>query len=184
MPDSNITKKALSQTLKELLKKKPLAKISIGDICEHCGINRKTFYYHFKDKYDLVNWIYYNEFVVVINRREDTISWNYANDLCNYLYENRDFYRKTFYMNEQNSFTEYFKEFIQSIIEDDIQISFGEDMTGDDLDFCTEFYSNAFVVAIRNWILSSDPISPEHFVRLLKNCLVKTSHVIENAIED
>ena len=53
---SQVTKRALEQSLKNLLLKKPLTKITIGDIAEDCGINRMTFYYHFKDIYDLVEW--------------------------------------------------------------------------------------------------------------------------------
>lgn len=45
---SQITKRALEQSLKNLLLKKPLNKITISDITEDCGINRMTFYYHFR----------------------------------------------------------------------------------------------------------------------------------------
>lgn len=62
MPDSSITKKALADALKQLMAEKPLQKISVGDICERCNMNRKSFYYHFRDKYDLVNWVFYTEF--------------------------------------------------------------------------------------------------------------------------
>ena len=55
MPDANITKSALASSMKRLMKEKPFTKISVIDICEGCGMNRKSFYYHFKDKYDLVN---------------------------------------------------------------------------------------------------------------------------------
>ena len=53
---SQVTKRALEQSLKNLLLKKPLTKITINDIAQDCGINRMTFYYHFKDIYDLVEW--------------------------------------------------------------------------------------------------------------------------------
>ena len=53
---SQITKRALEQSLKNLLLQKPLTKITINDIAGDCGINRMTFYYHFKDIYDLVEW--------------------------------------------------------------------------------------------------------------------------------
>ena len=56
MPDSNITKKALAMAMKELMEQIPFSKISVSDICEKCGMNRKSFYYHFKDIYDLVEW--------------------------------------------------------------------------------------------------------------------------------
>ena len=52
---SQVTKRALEQSLKNLLLKKPLTKITVGDITEDCGINRMTFYYHFKDIYDWSN---------------------------------------------------------------------------------------------------------------------------------
>ena len=42
---SQVTKRALEQSLKNLLLKKPLTKITINDIAEDCGINRMTFYY-------------------------------------------------------------------------------------------------------------------------------------------
>ena len=46
----------MKAALKKLIKKKPLAKITISDIAGECGISRMTFYYHFKDIYDLVEW--------------------------------------------------------------------------------------------------------------------------------
>ena len=50
---SNITKRALEDSLKHLLLKKPVNKITINDITEDCGVNRATFYYHFQDIYAL-----------------------------------------------------------------------------------------------------------------------------------
>ena len=54
---SQITKRALVQSLKNLLLEKPLSKITVTDITEDCGISRMAFYYHFKDIYDLVEWV-------------------------------------------------------------------------------------------------------------------------------
>ena len=53
---SQVTKRALEASLKKLLLEKPLHKITVSDITDDCGINRMTFYYHFKDIYDLVEW--------------------------------------------------------------------------------------------------------------------------------
>ena len=53
---SQMTKRALVASLKELMVEKPLDKITVTDLTEHCGVNRMTFYYHFKDIYDLVEW--------------------------------------------------------------------------------------------------------------------------------
>ena len=50
------TKQALEASLKRLMLKKPLDKITIRDLTEDCSISRMAFYYHFKDIYDLVEW--------------------------------------------------------------------------------------------------------------------------------
>ena len=63
MADSNITKSALASALKELMETTPFAKITVSDICAKCNMNRKSFYYHFKDKFGLVNWIYDVEYL-------------------------------------------------------------------------------------------------------------------------
>ena len=53
---SQLTKYALEQSLKKLLRERPLDKITIKDLVEDCGVNRQTFYYHFQDIYDLIAW--------------------------------------------------------------------------------------------------------------------------------
>ena len=47
----------LEQSLKHLLLPEPLDKITISDLTEDCGISRMAFYYHFRDIYDLVEWV-------------------------------------------------------------------------------------------------------------------------------
>ena len=87
MADTNITKRALAAALKELMEHKAFEKISVSDICEACNMNRKSFYYHFKDKYDLVNWIYYTEFIEVALKKEHGSVWNLLDEICRYFYE-------------------------------------------------------------------------------------------------
>ena len=55
------TKQALAEALLKLLSKKTLDKITISDIVEASGYNRQTFYYHFHDVYDLLEWIFVAE---------------------------------------------------------------------------------------------------------------------------
>ena len=182
MSKSAITKKALAQALKELLSVKPLDKISVSGICEQCGMNRKSFYYHFRDKYDLVNWIYYTEFITVINAKDHDIVWERMEDLCGYLYDNRSFYRKTFYLADQNSFTEYFGEFISSILSEDIRKFCTEEP--ERIDFYVGFYTDAFVAAIRKRIMSPDPMPADVFVHLLKSMLIRTSSILMEQVVD
>ena len=54
---ANNTKRVLAAKLKSLLQEKPLEKITISELTAACGYSRMTFYYHFKDIYDLVEWM-------------------------------------------------------------------------------------------------------------------------------
>ena len=72
---SNITKKALEASLKHLLLQKPLNKITVSDIAEDCGINRMTFYYHFKDIYDLVEWACVEDAAQALDGKKTYETW-------------------------------------------------------------------------------------------------------------
>ena len=54
---SGFTKEIIARTFTELLDEKPMSKITVKDIVEHCGVNRNTFYYHFRDIPDVVEFI-------------------------------------------------------------------------------------------------------------------------------
>ena len=54
---SGFTKEIIAKTFTELLDEKPMSKITVKDIVERCGVNRNTFYYHFKDIPDVVEFI-------------------------------------------------------------------------------------------------------------------------------
>lgn len=175
MPDSNITKRALAAALKKLMETEPFSKISVGDICAACDMNRKSFYYHFKDKYELVNWIYYTECVTVLKEKGYHTGWDLLQDLCVYFYENRSFYRKTLSVDGQNSFSEYFRDIMAAVISADMEDIFGRD---DALSFYVDFYVDALLCAIKRWLLDRDCMSAEEFTLLLKNCLLRTSDSI------
>lgn len=65
------TRLLIANSLKQLSITKPLSKITIADIAEACGINRSTFYYHFLDKDDVIEWIFQydieNHYVSIAN---------------------------------------------------------------------------------------------------------------------
>lgn len=49
-------KAAVADALLELIRRKDADKITVKDLVEVCGISRQTFYYHFKDIVDVVEW--------------------------------------------------------------------------------------------------------------------------------
>lgn len=164
MADSNITKRALASSLKELMEEKLFEKISVGDICEKCDMNRKSFYYHFKDKYDLVNWIFDTEFIVVAHKKNYEDVWDLLIAMSDFFYKNRNFYRKALCIKGQNSFSDHFKELILPVISDRIQSVSDEKV----MDFQVAFIADAVVIAIQRWLVENGTIEPEEFVRQIK----------------
>ena len=92
---SEITKKALAASLKKLLSKKELAKITISNITDDCGVNRQTFYYHFKDVYDLLEWIYLNEVIQSMNGKDTYDNWQQVFlSIFEYILANKEFVKE------------------------------------------------------------------------------------------
>lgn len=98
MSDSIITKRALGAAVKELMSAKPFTEVTVGNICELCGLNRKSLYYHFADKYDLVNWVFHDELIAPLELKHYQNFWQLLEDITNYMYENRMFYYHAFGM--------------------------------------------------------------------------------------
>ena len=68
---TNITKSAISEVFLNLLEQRPLKHITILDITKESGLNRNTFYYHFKDIPDLIEYILVEEWNECINKCSD-----------------------------------------------------------------------------------------------------------------
>lgn len=169
MAESNMTKRALAAAMKQLMSHRPFAKINVGDICELCSMNRKSFYYHFRDKYDLVNWIFQNEFLTLMQTVQTVDYWELVDLLCTYFYENRAFYNNALSVQGQNSFSEYFQECITPVI----RATLDQTMEASDTDaaFVAEFFADAFTVSIMRWLSDRHCMDPHEFTRLLRLCL-------------
>ncbi len=72
------TKKKLAAFLKKFMISKSLNKITVTDIINDCGVNRKTFYYHFEDIHDLLKWILEQEAVEVVKQFDLMVDYKEA----------------------------------------------------------------------------------------------------------
>lgn len=111
MSNNKVTQELFAEALYDLLKERSLEKISVKDITEQSKLSRNTFYYHFKDKYELVNWIFYSDMRAGIREFEDACSVTESfQKVCSRLYHEREFYRPCFKYIGQNSLFEYMHE--------------------------------------------------------------------------
>ena len=169
MADSSITKSALSNALKKLVTEKPFEKISIGEICNICNMNRKSFYYHFHDKYELVVWIFEHEFIDSIKTYTVGNVWDTMSALCKYFYSNKTFYKKILQIDGQNCFTEYFSNLCKKYL----VLRMKERLEGITItDRNVILYANFFVFAVYTWLTGNDTRDDVEFIKDLKNSVV------------
>ena len=176
MADSRITKAVLAMGLKKLLEAQPFVKINVSDICAACGVSRKTFYYHFKDKYDLTQWVFQTEFIDRLTPEEAGDRWRLFSALCQYFSRERNFYRALFQYEGQNSFREFFQKYLYQALEPFVRPERTERLqTGSGgvapeavEDIYVHFVSDAVYVAVVRWVTEGEKLPPEQFVALLK----------------
>ena len=154
--------------MKALMEEKPFSKISVGDICERCGMNRKSFYYHFKDKYDLVNWIFQTEFLEMMQGRDYTSGWELLSDICSYFYDERAFYTNALQVEGQNAFRDYFAEAISSVLTEILRDQIGPE---EDSHFFVQFLTDAFQSAILRWLKQTPVLPPDEFLQKLESVM-------------
>lgn len=79
MPEyENRTRQSLDAALRALLREKPLDQIRVRELTERCGLRRQSFYYHFRDVYDLFAWSEGRERAVLLARAEECLTWQQA----------------------------------------------------------------------------------------------------------
>ena len=166
MADSNMTKNAMAMALKELVKNMPFTKIGVGDICKYCGMNRKSFYYHFKDKEDLVNWIFETEFIEYARNNTYESVWKAMEDLIHYFYDNHIFYGKILEYEGQNSFSDYFNELIHTVFFEQLQTIVKNPQAKD---FQINFVADGMLCTLKRWLKSKNCIPPDELIEGLKS---------------
>lgn len=164
--------------MKRLMRQKPFEKISVSDICSDCGINRKSFYYHFRDKYDLVNWIFYVGFMTELDVSHYENGWELLEEACKYFYRERVFYRAALQIEGQNSFKDYLIETAEPVARFFTQDILAE---SEDSAFDIAFLSDALLTGIVRWLSGGydHEMDAEEFLGHIKGLILRTARTIE-----
>jgi len=167
---AQMTKLALAQSLKQLMAERTLDKITVKEIVTLCGVNRQTFYYHFRDIYDLLDWMFINEGQEFSRRfphqntKDDGQSA--VRNMCIYLQENRRMMINIYHSLGRELLDRYLcremAKLLHSALEERAQ-TFGT--RSEDLDFLVNFYKHAFVGAMLDWVQDGLPGEVEAIVQ-------------------
>lgn len=169
MPASDITKRILADGIKDMMKTTHLSKISVGNIADHCQISRNTFYYHFKDKFDLVNWIFSTEVTAIISDIVDVTHWaDGLTALCGYMQQNRGFYINALRAEGQNSFSECLMDFYQELIKSMLaEVNLELQLSSFEQEVIARFYAHAMVGIILDWARDGMKIDPNPVIGII-----------------
>ena len=159
---SDLTKRALEQSLKNLLLQKPLHKITISDIADDCGINRMTFYYHFKDIYDLIEWSCEEDARKALEGKKTYDTWQQGLlQIFEAVQENKPFilnvYRSISREQVENYLYKLTYQLLIGVVHEQAE---GMSVREEDQDFIATVYKYAFVGLMLDWIkndMKADP---------------------------
>lgn len=166
---SQVTKRALEQSLKNLLLKKPLNKITINDITDDCGINRMTFYYHFKDIYDLVEWSFHEDARRALDNKKDYDTWQQGYlQIFEAVRENKPFVMNVYRCIHREQVERYLRHQVDDLILDVIDKELGDrSLRDEDKAFIARVYSYIFVGVMLDWIREDMQEDPKQIVERL-----------------
>ena len=166
---SQITKRALEQSLKNLLLKKPLTKITVSDIAEDCGINRMTFYYHFKDIYDLVEWSCLEDARQALAEKKTYDTWQQGFlQIFEAVRKNKPFIMNVYRCVHREQVERYLSPLVDNLLLDIIEKAAAESALRDeDKQFIAQVYSYIFIGLMLDWIRDDMREEPEKIVERL-----------------
>lgn len=164
---SQVTKRALEQSLKNLLLKKPLTKITINDIAEDCGINRMTFYYHFKDIYDLVEWSCIEDARKALEEKKTHDTWQQGFlQLFEAVRDNKPFIMNVYHCVDREQVEKYLNPLVDNLLMGVIEEqAAGMTVRDEDKQFIAKVYAYSFVGLMLDWIRDDMKDAPEELVK-------------------
>ena len=162
---SDLTKKALATSLKELLEEKSIRKITVGEICDRCGVRRQTFYYHFSDLPELVEWICCSEAEAAIQKNRNYATWEEGfYDVFLLAKKEKAFIMNIYHGVSRDTLERYLcnltKPLLKHVVDEVASSLHIEDVTESDKDFVARFYTVAFVDVMIGWVdrsMQEDP---------------------------
>lgn len=167
MKRNDLMKRELSRTLKALASEKPLTSITIRELTQACGVSRGTFYNHFLDIYDLINWTFEADVIEPLQGHicaHAQSEWHGITEHClKIMYEDKDFYCQATRIEGQNCLQDYMRERNADSWKLLISRYMGQEKHYDseELEFIVRYTSQAIANMVITWAQDGMLIAPE-----------------------
>ena len=180
MTESEKNKLAIADAMKQLMRTTPIEKITTDQILKNANVSRRSFYRYFKDKYELLEWIYNYDFCRFVEVRPEKSIWEYYPDILRSLRADPDFYGNAFVYAGQNSFRAFCFEKLFPLIMTDFGDIFPDVETAR---FVIRRYVYMFFDGYIWWLKKKEPMSAEEFETLSKSITLATVDGIRRSFE-
>ena len=170
-----LTKRMLQEGLLQLLQTKPLDGITVTELCRVSGINRATFYRHYKTIHD-VQVDLERDFIKHAspsNRQPRNLSEakKMLEGTCSYIYEHAETAKLLFLCSTDEDMTRRTNELFQSFVELHKNEPTITDMDRESLRMIFSFMSGGGYNLLRQWILEDVPKTPQEITDILFNII-------------
>lgn len=165
------TKEILAESFMELTATKPISKISIVDIVENCAMTKPTFYRYFKDKYDLMAWLFVRAAQSNVNKiGTDGYVWrDTLLDGLHHYEKNRKFMINALkHTSGRDAFINLINEADIAFIMDEIRKKLGSDDVPGHLAALVKIYCYGTGQYMCDWLMDSHPVSCEEIARTME----------------
>ncbi len=160
---ANGTKEALASALRQMMTVKPIDKVTVKDIVEICGVNRQTFYYHFNDVDDLLEWMFEQDSDKVFPR--EVVREHWLDDMMtyiDYLVSNTAFTLNVYNSSSRRYMLGYLRKRMEFCIRRYAElVSEGISIDRQDFEFIVAFYTTCTTGFISQWMDSDMSLSKE-----------------------
>lgn len=151
---NQITKDAIKYAFMDLLEEKKLENITVKDIVNKCKVNRNTFYYHFHDIYDLMDYVFTSEAEKLIEINQLSVRWKESLlSLGEYLLTHKKMIYHVYYSINRDILEKYLydvvSDCIMRIIKEEVK---GQDISEKTCQILCDFYKYALVGMLLDWI--------------------------------
>jgi len=152
------TKLWIAETMKRMMAKKSIEKIRVTDICKEAEIERPTFYYHFRDKYDLMAWTFFQAAYDT-----DVIDVDSAAKAMDQMKKDFIFYKRAYEDNSQTPMWQYMLEYFVDRYSQIAKTKLGNDTLETQTQYSIRLYCYGAIGMTREWLLN-DNITPSRTV--------------------
>lgn len=168
------TKELLAESFLELAREKRIDKITITGITENCGLSQPTFYNHFRDKYDLIVWIYIHGAGSIMSKiGKEGYAWrDTLSDGARYFAANRDFFINALkHTGGQDSFLRYLQKVNTELMVTEVRKKLMTEYIPDEIYGMIQVYVYGTVHHMLEWLLDDAKKPPEQVAAVWENSL-------------